>query len=76
MKIKDNPLCNCGEIGDINHLVLNCTNEKKKIDKFYCEISRCISFPMSVETILYHLFNENEMTKEIVRFLISLQLFI
>ena len=76
MKIKDNPLCNCGEIGDINHLVLNCTNEKKKIDKFYAEISRCISFPMSVETILYHLFNENEMTKEIVRFLISLKLFI
>ena len=48
---------------------LNCTNEKNKID-YYLEVSRCISFPISVETILYHLFNENEMTKEIVKFLI------
>ena len=29
---------------------------------------------MSVETILFHFFNENEIIKEIVKFLISLKL--
>ena len=62
-------------VGDLNHITLGCKMIQNKIDKFIYEIRHLIELPVNLGFLLFYLFNnKDELSKIILKFIISLKL--
>lgn len=52
--IFDSPLCSCGNIGDLNHIILSCPNYKDKCDILYNQFQKATKgeTPISIYNLL------------------------
>lgn len=47
----DNPNCSCGELGDLQHLILECPNFRNERNKLYNNISK-LTYPVNLTYLL------------------------
>lgn len=70
IKMKENEECECGERGDLDHLILGCRKRKKNIDQLYKELLPLVkTFPVNVDLIINQV--DSKETRILCRFILS-----
>ena len=64
--IKEDPLCSCGERGDLNHITLGCNNNNNMLQNYF-NLAQGLSSPLQISDIL--LFPAGKTAKHLCQFL-------